>query len=287
VPSQLTSQLYLVPAAGGGLHGIFRQRGNLTYRYIHGSHAAGIVLQCDEKGRLQATWMDDRNKSMSYFIDYLGARFLDEDPHVSRTSPLFVAMGKKPIHEGTSLSPWVYDMTGGIGRDSVRLLNSGYRVVLHERNPVLVKLIEDALKRLYAAKPLYIDHIKFLPVDSCSYYSPTGEPSVLIEPHISCCPLPSVVYLDPMYDTGVVGRKAKVKKDTQLLHAANQPNLSSCNHANNVSLFETARRLCRQRVVVKRANRDAPLVGATPHESVAGKTHRYDIYFKSRVIKFT
>lgn len=257
------------------------------------------TLSYDSKQRLQVSWRDDRDRNVSYFIDYLGSRFLNEDPHISRSSPLCIAMGKKNKLEGRQNSPWVYDLTGGIGRDSVRLLNCGYRVIIHERNSVLVKLIQDALIRLHNARPELIAKITLCPVDSTLYYDPTAD-STLTTSLVECgsmnfCPLPTIVYLDPMYESVAVGRKSKVKKDTQLLHTLTQPNPSAStadNEAatetgvfNNSRLFETARRLCRQRVVVKRSNKDPPLLGAIPHESIKGKTHRYDVYFKHRDVK--
>lgn len=280
-------------------------------------HTDDFKLGYDSKRRMSVTWNDDKGKSISYFIDYMGNRFL-EDPHASRASTLCVAMGKRPKGRNGDKMTWVYDLTGGIGRDSVRLLNSGYRVVIHERNPILVALLADALARLYTSRPECKNQIKLCPVDSTFYYYPYATNSDLnahgIDKSIHAdatidvtasesCPLPAVVYLDPMYDDDTaVGRKAKVKKDTQLLHALTNARLEatsgtgdsvdeqsnrSCNAMNNARLFETARRLCRQRVVVKRSNKDAPLIGAIPHESVVGKTHRYDVYFKHRAIKYT
>ena len=248
----------------------------------------------------------------------------------------------------------IYDLTGGIGRDSIRLLTAGFKVIMHERNSILKPLLVDGIDRLVKEYPKYANEIYFIPGDVCEHYNhiksndtidtidtkDTNRIVVPIEIEVDgveveyvfdSCWIPDVVYIDPMYNetscntsttttsTGIcttgsgtgttsssansdmnrdhtrrevkvttpskvkkiVGRKSKVKKDTQVLHTL------MCNDiSNNQLLFNIAMKITRNRVVVKRSLRDVSLNHSIPHESIKGKTHRYDIYFKNRIVKY-
>ena len=101
------------------------------------------------------------------------------------------------------------------------------------------------------------------------------------------------IYLDPMYESNEVGRKAKVKKETEMLHrlvAPRHPTIGTSYQRttekqdyadNNRGLFASALRLCGSRIVVKRPLKAAALLDLPPQTQVKGSTHRFDIYLSS------
>lgn len=247
-----------------------------------------FAYSLDKLKRLQVCWNVNEK---DYCIDYNTNGYLREDPNSIRKSALTKSMGKMsyPIaNSDKTRKPCIYDLTGGIGRDSIRLLVAGFNVIMHERNHILTPLLVDGLDRLVEEHSKYAKYIHFIPGDACTHYtkenSPNSNTSDVTLFTSDRCYLPDVVYIDPMYDDNgnvgkIVGRKSKVKKDTQVLHS-----LIANDVSDNELLFDTALRITRNRVVVKRSIRASALNNLTPHESIKGKTHRYDIYFKNRRI---
>jgi hypothetical protein len=121
------------------------------------------------------------------------------------TSELVVkAMGKSP-----AAGSLVWDLTAGLGRDAFLLAASGYSVRMYERNVILHSLLSDALDRLSKSES-----------SSSAAISKRMFLNGLMDSSIeSDLPLdrPDLVYLDPMYPSGTVGRKSAVKKETQML----------------------------------------------------------------------
>jgi hypothetical protein len=97
------------------------------------------------------------------------------------------------------------------------------------------------------------------------------------------------VYLDPMYESNQVGRKASVKKETVMLHRLVRNHSTTDQHdggqSNNRGLFTTAQSIFGSRIVVKRPLKAGALLDLKPHAQITGSTHRFDIYLKSQIIK--
>jgi 16S rRNA (guanine1516-N2)-methyltransferase len=81
---------------------------------------------------------------------------------------------------------------------------------------------------------------------------------------------PAVVYLDPMYPYRE--KSAKVKKEMQLLQRLLGGDPDSA------ELLEAARKVARNRVVVKRPAKAEPLGGLKPSLAIHSPNTRYDIY---------
>lgn len=194
----------------------------------------------------------------------------------------------------------VYDLTAGLGRDSLVLAMTGRSVVMLERNEMLFKLLDDGLKRLASHRlklqlpPL---QLKLLHQDSTgdgfSYVditnnNSTQESSSSLSSSATTRKSAVCVYLDPMYPAGTTGRRAQVKKETQILHRL-LGDAQGNDEDNNRQLFHAAKRIViaggnsSSRIVVKRPARAAPLLNLVPHSVVEGSTQRFDIYFANRL----
>jgi len=85
----------------------------------------------------------------------------------------------------------------------------------------------------------------------------------------------NLIYLDPMFNDG---KQALAKKDMQLIDLLiHQVSLKYA--TDNQALFELARKRCRQKLIVKRDNKQAELVSQpVPTYLKKGKTIRFDVY---------
>jgi hypothetical protein len=130
-------------------------------------------------------------------------------------------------------------------------------------------------------------------VDSNSFQVSQIQPSSSSSTEISKSTINNIcVYLDPMYPSGTVGRKAQVKKETQVLHRL-VGDAQGEDEENNRRLFLSAKKLLieggdsnihtNSRIVIKRPVRATPLLGLTPHSVIEGSTQRFDIYFANRL----
>jgi 16S rRNA (guanine1516-N2)-methyltransferase len=86
-----------------------------------------------------------------------------------------------------------------------------------------------------------------------------------------------------MYAEESVGKKAAVKKETQILHRVLGLEEGN-NEENNTNLMTSAVQLANQRVVVKRALNAKALSNLRPHHQILGKTQRFDVYLKNQKI---
>lgn len=210
------------------------------------------------------------------------------------------------VHRAVGSCDVVVDFTAGLGRDSLVLAAAGHHVLLVERSPILHQLLQDGLRRLRESESAGIARRVRL-IDCCD--AAHNTPYVASElnewlPDVASNPNRRVaVYLDPMYPTDPAARKAKSKKDTQILHLlAAQPLPSASSSSNPVSieeeelsLFAAALQLATSRIVVKRGLHDRPLFtvpslqnGSLPPlkapASIKSSTQRMDIYSCSSTV---
>ena len=155
----------------------------------------------------------------------------------------------------------VIDATAGLGRDAFVLASLGAEVLMLERAPIVAALLADGLRRA-AADPALADIASRLSLRE-------GEASDLL-PALAPAERPEVVYLDPMFPDE--STRGQVKKEMQLLRRLLGAD------ADPVALLAAARAVARNRVVVKRPSRAAPLGGERPSHSIEGRSTRFDVY---------
>jgi 16S rRNA (guanine1516-N2)-methyltransferase len=173
----------------------------------------------------------------------------------SRRQPLARAIGMK---RGT---PTVVDATAGLGRDALLLANLGCPVVAVERSPVLGEMLRDALERAAAAGQAAAGRVTLIVADAVDVLAV-----------LSTRQRPDTVYIDPMYPA--TGKSALPKKEMRILRrlVGDDPDAGT--------LLEAARRVARNRVVVKRPPL-APPLSPGPSVSIASKLTRYDVYLQA------
>ena len=164
----------------------------------------------------------------------------------SRREPLARAVGLKRRR------PTVVDATAGLGRDAFQLAGLGCTVTVIERSLVLGAMLRDALDRA-----------------ACSSITLIVGDAREVLVGMTADQAPEVVYLDPMFPQRK--KSALAKKEMRILRrlVGDDPDCAV--------LLEVARRVARERVVVKRTPRAAPLA-PEPSMSYRGKMARYDVY---------
>jgi 16S rRNA (guanine1516-N2)-methyltransferase len=168
----------------------------------------------------------------------------------SRRQPLARAVGLK------KRTPTVLDATAGLGRDAMLLARLGCPVIAVERSVILGALLRDGLER--AAGVISAGGVRLVVGDA-----------VEVLGRMSAEEAPDVVYLDPMYPRS--GKSALPKKEMRVLRRL------VGDDADAGALLEAARRVARERVVVKRTPRAGPLAPG-PTMSIRSKLTRYDVY---------
>lgn len=156
-----------------------------------------------------------------------------------------------------SKKPMVLDVTAGLGRDAFILAGHGYSVVMLERSPIMVVLLEDALQRLQQQSTKQPIDFRLLRCDARQYL----QQQEYLES--------TVVYLDPMHPERA--KSALVKKELRMVRdvVGDDPD--------SEELFELAL-ACARRVVVKRPKLSGFLSGKEPLRQLVGKSTRFDIY---------
>lgn len=158
------------------------------------------------------------------------------------------------------ISPFVVDATAGLGRDAYILASLGCKVYMLERNPVIHALLEDGLRRL----ALVETHNKSIAAQLQLSHSDSREWL------LNTTQIVDIVYLDPMYPHR--SKSALVKKEMRVLRKLVGDDLDVA------ALLETALRVAKNRVVVKRP-KTAPAIGSVaPTHCIESKNTRFDVY---------
>lgn len=158
-------------------------------------------------------------------------------------------------------TPSVLDATAGLGRDAFVLATLGCEVQMLERSPVACALLADGLRRAAAhpeTAPI-VGRMQLLQSDALGWLVQAGQPASF-----------DVVYLDPMFPEP--DKRARAKKE---MHAF-QTLIGGDTDAD--ALLEPARRIARQRVVVKRPRTAPWLAGLKPDFGFDGESTRFDAY---------
>jgi 16S rRNA (guanine1516-N2)-methyltransferase len=150
----------------------------------------------------------------------------------------------------------VVDATAGFGRDALSLATISGSVLLIERLPWMIALLEDAIESVqHKSLRNLIGKFNLISGDSKDY---------LLNNHTRA----DVIYLDPMFPN--IGN-AKAKKNIQALRDLTKEDNSS-------SLFFIAMELASSRVIVKRHKNSIYINNLKPNFSISGKTVRFDVY---------
>eukprot|EP00934_Nitzschia_sp_Nitz4_P004777 Nitzschia sp. Nitz4//scaffold78_size91513//86552//89147//NITZ4_004943-RA/size91513-processed-gene-0.78-mRNA-1//1//CDS//3329558172//4767//frame0 len=171
----------------------------------------------------------------------------------------------------------VHDFTAGLGQDSLLLASSGARqVVMVERNPIVVALLQDGLRRLHLATEDHNDGMSHKLHPKLALIS--GDAKEIVQQWNET--QPEVVYLDPMFPPR--SKAAKVSKGMDLLHSL-LDSQEDYETDQDEQLLEAALRHTRHKVVVKRPQTVPPLGQShyRPSYSVEGSSNRWDVYVKS------
>jgi 16S rRNA (guanine1516-N2)-methyltransferase len=201
----------------------------------------------------------------------------------------------------------VYDLTAGLGQDSLILaMNGAKQVYMVERHPIVFALLEDALRRLHVIASSRLS-------DNCSQEDKerynlasflVGKLSLwnadskdwLLEHHGLGGDGNVVIYLDPMFPSRQ--KSAAVKKGMAVLHDLLESQhgdfVEGGNQQEELELLQLALNASDTRVVVKRPIR-APLLGVgvndtpkdlapppKPSYSIDGSVNRWDVYVKAK-----
>lgn len=169
--------------------------------------------------------------------------------------------------------PTVLDATAGLGADAFRLAYHGCRVTAIERSATLFALLQDGLARAERVPEIHqhlADRLRLVHADARDVLRHMSGTAAL-DGHLPDG-APDVVYLDPMFPP----RKssALVKIEMRILRRL------VGDDADAGELFALARAVARQRVVVKRHRRAAPLAPGPSH-SHCDTTTRYDVYVRA------
>ena len=165
-------------------------------------------------------------------------------------------------------NPIVWDMTAGLGQDSMILASIGCQVHSFERNPIIYALLNDGLQRARDSEG-------------------DAATSRVIELHYrnsiealsdSNLPQPDIIYIDPMFPEKK--KNAKAKKAMQYC----QQIVGKDDDAER--LLSAALLRARYRVVVKRSRSAPCLSQQNPSNQILGKTVRYDIYALRSVSRY-
>lgn len=219
------------------------------------------------------------------------------------------------VVKAVSACDLVFDLTAGLGRDAVILAAAGRRVVMIERNLLLFQLLQDGIRRLHVDVPSIAQRVCLLQADATLLSSTDLMQQAFSHfniTHTDHKPMTINVYLDPMYPTPPGDRRAKSRKETQILQALTEEADKDSDSDDSGSksklemeeglLFQAACGLANGRIVVKRGLRDpplrVPLISNSaikhfdskdylkPHSAVEGSTQRFDLYFMDRLLDY-
>jgi 16S rRNA (guanine1516-N2)-methyltransferase len=156
------------------------------------------------------------------------------------------------------------DLTGGWGIDSYILACHGLRVTMLEQNEQVYNICLHSLQHANTTKqnPANRGQLELLHRSSASFLNELDESD-----SYDC------IYLDPMFPEHKSG--AKPAKDMQILqHLTENQDIDTC--------FRLALAKTRNRVVVKRPAKSAPILNMAPDMVHREKTIRFDVYLRTQ-----
>lgn len=152
---------------------------------------------------------------------------------------------------------WAIDATAGLGEDALLLAAAGFHVTLYEKNPIIYRLLDDAMKRAAKVPQLaeIVSRMELLEGDSvCAMKELAASPDVIL--------------LDPMFPERQ--KSALVRKKLQIIQKLELP----C--GDEGELLAAAMNARPKKLVIKRPPKGPYLAGVKPDYSLTGKAVRFD-----------
>lgn len=233
-----------------------------------------------------------KSKALPFFVDFCppeDSRLGMRCQKGSEGDLLVKAIGMRKLRQSEGI---IFDLTAGIGQDSLLLAMSGAeKVYMVERHAIVVALLRDAFRRLSLqakdeAQGIKSDHA-FSLLDKLNLYEADSVDLITRMLKEGNERMPDVVYLDPMFPPRK--KAAKVKKGMSLLHSLLDSQRTdevseAIREKENEDLLNVAYQCTVSRVVVKRPTNASPLGINTmlrPSYSIDGSVSRWDVYVKS------
>ncbi|WP_425619656.1 class I SAM-dependent methyltransferase [Buchnera aphidicola] len=160
-----------------------------------------------------------------------------------------------------SYTPFILDLTAGLGNDAFIFSFLGCQVLMIERNPVIAALLTDGLYRAYKnikigfwlKKRLHLIINDSMNILKSSIFKP------------------DIIYIDPMYP--IVKNKSLPKKNMQILRF-----LIGHHDDDYEYILYMSKKLAKNRIIVKRPSYAQPLSKDKINFFIKTKHHRFDIY---------
>ena len=226
----------------------------------------------------------DKEKDISVHIDFISGDLAHRHKYGGgRSQSIAKAIGLK---QGTP-PPSVLDATAGLAKDAYVLACLGCSMTLVERSPIIVELIKDAIHRAEEDehfKSVLKNGFEIINQSSIDYLTELANKGMskdsdsdAVDPEVNYPEIiypdviyPDVIYLDPMYPDKK--KSASVKKNMQIL----QKLLGK--DEDTQELLNSALKVAKKRVVVKRPKGAENLTELKPTYTVESKKTRYDVY---------
>ena len=207
-------------------------------------------LERSEKGLELVT-----DEGQRLFLDFVADRAHYLKPHRGKSELIAKATGlSKGYRE-------IWDLTAGLAEDAWFLVRLGARVTAFERHPLISELVQDAWQRASQnpSTEMLAQNFRLIPEDAIQFLQklPMGEG-------------PEVIYLDPMFSFKKE-KSALPRKEMQIFRAVVGSDSDSLN------LLKESLRVAKDRVVVKRPLKEAPLLDGVQHR-FEGSSIRFDLY---------
>ncbi|MFO7801375.1 MAG: class I SAM-dependent methyltransferase [Desulfovermiculus sp.] len=221
--------------------------------------------------RLQGRIPGESAKNVRPVRSDLGTLHASPSQSNRRWVPLYRAvLGRKKADQRLIL-----DVTGGTGRDAWLLAAFGCFLVVVEREAVVFALLRDGVARAGVEEQSIARRMRLIYAQAEEVLSGMKE-----QPQMTACggpplPRPHVVYMDPFFSSQ---RKQKVasRRTMQVLrYVAKEQSPDQ-----GLEILDLALHVARERVVVKRPRKSAPLQsrqGRMTH-SIQGRGCRFDVY---------
>ena len=174
-----------------------------------------------------------------------------------------VGVGKKfPLN--------VLDATAGLGRDAFVLADLGCNIVLCEREPVVFELLRAGMASALVANDPWLATV------TARMHLSAGDVRKKQPEEMRGS---DVIYLDPMFPQR--GKSAAVKKEMAIFQSLFDAG-SDVQDADALLLWALQQDVAR--VVVKRSPRAPALAERAPSHCISGKTVRYDVYVRHKLM---
>lgn len=195
------------------------------------------------------------DEGLHLLLDFVGDRTRYRKPHRGKNELIAKATG---LSKGFTE---IWDLTAGLAEDAWFLVALGAKVTAFERHPLIAELVKDAHQRALASP---------VTAEQAARFEIRGEDARTALAKIKDHEGPSVIYMDPMFQFAKE-KSALPRKEMQIFRALVGADEDS------TDLLREALRVAKDRVVVKRPIKEAPLLPRVQHR-FEGSAIRYDFY---------